>query len=55
MLRVGRKVETKDISDSFYKPFEMYDPDKLDQAHFIPKLTVLSILNKGIMIPETVW
>ena len=35
LLRVGRKVETKDISDSFYKPFEMYDPDKLDQAHFI--------------------
>ena len=29
--RVGKKVESKDISDSFYKPFEMYDPEKLDQ------------------------
>ena len=29
--RVGKKVESKDISDSFYKPFEMYDPERLDQ------------------------
>merc|ERR1711892_616999 len=29
--RVGRKLQSKEISDSFYKPFEMYDPDALDQ------------------------
>ena len=29
--RVGRKLQSKEISDSFYKPFEMYDPDTLDQ------------------------
>ena len=29
--RIGQKLESKDISDSFYKPFEMYDPEKLDQ------------------------
>ena len=28
---VGKKLDSKDISDSFYKPFEMYDPDTLDQ------------------------
>ena len=29
--RVGKKLQAKDISDSFYKPFEMYDPQTLDQ------------------------
>ena len=28
---VGKKLDSKDISESFYKPFEMYDPDTLDQ------------------------
>ena len=29
--QVGKKILTKDISESFYKPFEMYDPDVFDQ------------------------
>ena len=29
--REGKKLESKDISDSFYKPFEMYNPEALDQ------------------------
>jgi len=29
--RVGRKLQSKDISESFYKPFEMYDPEALDE------------------------
>jgi hypothetical protein len=29
--RVGKKLESKDIADTFYKPFEMYEPEKLDQ------------------------
>ena len=28
---VGNKLGGKDISESFYKPFEMYDPEVLDQ------------------------
>ena len=28
---VGNKLGGRDISDSFYKPFEMYDPEVLDQ------------------------
>lgn len=28
---VGNKLGGKDISDSFYKPFEMYNPETLDQ------------------------
>jgi hypothetical protein len=29
--RAGKKLESKDIADTFYKPFEMYEPEKLDQ------------------------
>ena len=29
--RVGKKLQEKDISDSFYKPFEMYDPETFDE------------------------
>ena len=29
--RVGNKLGGRDISDSFYKPFEMYNPEVLDQ------------------------